>query len=212
MAVGFDLLPKAEALIAQSNDKLNTAILCSIVGNVLDFGIDGSLQTPEELKTNFDRIYNEGLGHNDVDKIKQYLKKDAKLLFFTDNCGEIVFDKPLCKELKKYGVKIIVVVKGKPILSDATLLEAKQTNLKEVVDEIITTEHYAIGFDVKNQSATLRTHLEHADLIISKGMANFEALSETEYKPILYLMRTKCNPVAAALHLPKNINVAKLIE
>ncbi len=212
MSVGLQLEAKAKSLIAQSSDSLRSAILCAIVGNVLDFGIEGSVNTPEELIANFDAIYNEGLGHDDTDSCKKYLEKGGKILLFTDNCGEIVFDKLLCSELKRFEVQIILVVKGEPILSDATVVEAEQITMNEVVDEIITTGEYFVGLNINNLPPELKNHLQSADLIISKGMANFEALSETNYKPIWYLLRTKCKPVAAALDLPKNLNVAKLIK
>ena len=140
------------------------------------------------------------------------MTKDARILFFTDNCGEIVFDKLLCEELKSFGVKIILVVKKVPILSDATLKEAHEAGMDAVVDQIITTGDYAVGLNVRAIDPELLGHLQNFDLIICKGMANFEALSETLYKPVLYLLRTKCQPVASALNLPKDLNVAKLIE
>jgi uncharacterized protein with ATP-grasp and redox domains len=212
MQVGLQLEDKAKTIINQSEDKLLAAILCSIVGNVLDFGIAGGMNTPEELIASFDQIYEEGLGYDDTEKIKKYVKKDAKIVLLTDNCGEIVFDRLLCHELKRSDVKIILVVKGEPILSDATEKEAQDIKMIDVVDKIINTGEYAVGLAVKNMPSELKDHLNTADLIISKGMGNFEALSETNLKPVLYLLRTKCAPVAAALRLPKNINVAKLIE
>jgi hypothetical protein len=54
--------------------------------------------------------------------------------------------------------------------------------------------------------------MTEADLIIAKGMANYEALSETDYRPIAYLLRAKCDSVANDLKIPKNTNVAKLFE
>lgn len=212
MKVGLELEEKARSIIAQSSDKLHTAILVAIVGNVLDFGIIGGVSSPDELIASFDSIYREGLGYDDTNKLKKYLKKDAVILFFADNCGEIVFDKLLCKELKKFGVKIILVVKGEAILSDATLVEAEQIGMGEVVDEIITTEHYAVGLNVKAIGNELSHWIDIFDLIISKGMGNYEALSETTYKPIMHLLRTKCHPVAKSLGLPKDLNVAKLID
>ena len=212
MSVGLQLQPKAEKLIENSSDKLRAAIQCAIVGNILDFGIEGSVKTPEELIDNFEKYLSEGLGHDDVDLLKNYLKKGKNILFFTDNCGEIVFDKLLCKELKKYNANLIVVVKGEPILSDATLADAEQIGMGDVSDEIITTDGYAVGLNVKEISNELQERLDSADIIISKGMANFEALSETSYKPIMYLLRTKCAPVASALSLSKNLNVAKLLK
>ena len=212
MQVGLELEDKAKKIINQSKDRLRAAILCSIVGNVLDFGIAGGMNTPEELVAKFDQIYDEGIGYDNTENIKKYLKKDAKIVLLTDNCGEIVFDKLLCHELKKFEVKIILVVKGEPILSDATMKEAKDIKMIEVVDQIINTGVYAVGLAVNNMPSELEDHLKDADLIISKGMGNFEALSETNLKPVCYLLRTKCTPVAMALGLPKNINVAKLIE
>ena len=213
-SIAMNLEEKAKMLIedslADEEERLKTAVLISIVGNVLDFGILGGVTEPSILINDFDRIYNEGLGVNDIDKILPYLKKDSKILFFADNCGEIVFDKLLCKELKKYNVKIVLIVKDEPILSDATLDDAMEIGMDEVVDEIITTGGYAVGFETSNITPKLKKHLQEFNLIISKGMGNFEALSELDYKPILYLLRTKCNPVASALGLPKNLNVAKL--
>lgn len=212
MSVCLELYDKAKALINQSDDRLRTAVLCAIVGNVLDFGIAGGMSSPEELVASFDRIYSEGLGQDDTDNAKKYLKPEAKIVYLADNCGEIVFDKLLCAELKTFGISIIFVVKGEPILSDATVDEANQINMAEAVDKIITTGAYAVGFDVNKIPSELKDDLQNADLIISKGMANLEALSETNHRPIWYLLRTKCNPVAAAVGEPRNLNVAKLFE
>ena len=41
-------------------------------------------------------------------------------------------------------------------------------------------------------------------------MANYEAFSETRYRPIAYLMRIKCDSIAEDIGLPAGINVAKL--
>jgi len=57
----------------------------------------------------------------------------------------------------------------------------------------------------------MRRRIENADLIICKGMANYESFSDTRYRPIAYLMRTKCLPVAVSLGVKKDISVAKLV-
>jgi uncharacterized protein with ATP-grasp and redox domains len=214
MNVGLQLEDRSRKLITTSNknDRLRTAVLVSIVGNVLDFGIPGGVSEPKELLDDFDRIYNEGLGIDDVDMMEPYLKTGANILFFTDNCGEIVFDKLLCEVLMDYDVKITVVVKGESILSDATLIEAVNIGLNNIVNEIITTGVYAVGMSINNIPVELQKQLENCDLIISKGMANFEALSELEFRPVFHILRTKCRSVAAALGLPKDLNVAKLFK
>ncbi|ODS39330.1 MAG: hypothetical protein A7315_11230 [Candidatus Altiarchaeales archaeon WOR_SM1_79] len=204
------LLPKAEKIIEEAQDKLKSAILCSIVGNVLDFGISSSPDNPERLIEEFDRLYSDGLGTDDTDKIKTYLEKGGKVLYFTDNCGEIVFDKLLCRELKKFDIHLTLVVRGEPILTDATIEDAHEFEFDKVVNQLLTTGCYAVGVDFDHLPKNLKQALDSADLIISKGMANYETFSETNYRPIAYLLRTKCEPVAKDMGLRTNINVVKV--
>lgn len=206
------LLPKIKKIIKNSKDKLDASIRCSIVGNILDFGLIDIAKGPESFINDFETMYDEGLKHNDIPKIRKFLKKGSKIVFFTDNCGEIIIDKLLCRELKKYGVYIVLVVKGKPILTDATIEDAKTINIRDVVDDILTTGSGAVGVDFSKISKKLKKELESADLIISKGMANYEAFSETDYRPMVHLMRTKCDVVAKSVGAGKNWNIVKLYE
>jgi len=47
--VAKKILPKTERFISKSKDKLEAAIMCSIIGNAIDFGIEGSISSPEKL-------------------------------------------------------------------------------------------------------------------------------------------------------------------
>jgi uncharacterized protein with ATP-grasp and redox domains len=208
----LSLLTKAEEYIDKSDDKLKAAIICSIAGNVLDFGIASSPESPEELVKTFDDLLAEGLGVDDTEKIKKYLGDGNQILLFTDNCGEVVFDKLLCRELKKFNIHLTLVVKGEPVLTDATMEDVKQLGMDEVVDEVKTTESYAVGLAFDKIPDILTKAIEDSALIIAKGMGNYEAFSETDYKPIAYLMRTKCVPVAQDMGLETGLNVAKLYE
>ena len=64
-------------------------------------------------------------------------------------------------------------------------------------------EHVSTGIET-------REAIEGADLVISKGMANLESLSDSDIRPIAYLLRTKCDPVAGTVGEAKDINCAKL--
>ena len=210
--VATSLIPKVEHLISHSNTPLKTAMICSIVGNTMDFGIEGSSTHPTMLAETFEKNIEEGLGFDDYQKTEQLLKNAHHVILFTDNCGEIVFDKILCRELKKCNTDIFlsVVVKGEPIISDATMDDAKEIKLYEVADEILTTGCFAIGVDFTKLPKDAENRLQHADVIICKGMANYEAFSETPYKPILYLLRTKCSAIATSMKIPLNKNVIKV--
>ena len=209
--IALSLVPKAEKFINNSKDKLKAAVICSIVGNVFDFGIKSSIVAPEKLSDDFEKMCKSGLDVDDTEKIKKYLKKNSRVLFFTDNCGEIVFDKLLCRQLKKFGVELTIVVRESPIMNDATVEDAEKLDLKDAVDEIMHSSN-AVGIDFNEISDKLKNRIENADLIICKGMGMYEAFCEKEYRPIVYLLRTKCRPVADDMGLPENISIAKLYE
>ncbi len=212
--VAKSLLPRVEELVKNSDDSLKTSMICSIIGNMMDFGIEGGSSHPELLKEAFEKTYSDGLGHDDYYRLKNLLKDSKHVILFTDNCGEIVFDKVLCRELKKFNPDIFItlVVKGEAILSDATIKDTEELNFGDVVDEILTTGCFAVGVNFNLLPNNLEEALKSTDLIICKGMANYESFSETEYKPIVYLMRTKCNAIATSMNIPLNVNAIKLYE
>lgn len=212
--VAKKFIPRVEELIGCSDDPLRTAIICSIIGNMMDFGIDGASQHPEFLNDIFEEMFAEDLGFDHTDDLKKLLSKSKKVLLFTDNCGEIVFDKILCRELKKFnpGIFLTVIVKGEPIISDATLEDIKGLHFEEVTDDILTTGCFAIGLDFGKLPEALKKDLEKADFILCKGMANYEAFSETDYRPVAYLLRTKCTAISRSMDLPLNINAVKLYK
>jgi len=209
--IALSLVPKAEKFINNFKDKLKAAVICSVVGNVFDFGIKSSIVAPEKLSDDFEKMCESGLDVDDTEKIKKYLKKNSRVLFFTDNCGEIVFDKLLCRQLKEFGVELTIVVRESPIMNDATVEDAEKLDLKDAVDEIMHSSN-AVGIDFNEISDKLKNRIENADFIICKGMGMYEAFCEKEYRPIVYLLRTKCRPVADDMGLPENISIAKLYE
>jgi uncharacterized protein with ATP-grasp and redox domains len=208
--VAKSLLPRAQKLISGSNDPFQAAVLCSIIGNMIDFGIEGSAASPQDLERFFEEAFHEGLGYSDLDCIKNLLR--GNIVLFTDNCGEIVFDALLCKELKKFDIHLTVVVKGVPILTDATLEDAHFAGLDRIADELLTTEGFAIGINFDILSPLVVDRLKSASLLICKGMANYEAFSETTYRPIVYFLRVKCQSIAEDMGLPLYSNAVKFYD
>jgi len=202
------ILPLARSLIEGSDDPFETAVLVSVVGNVLEFGIEGALSDPAQLETRFREVYSEGLGAFDAPGMREHLRPGSVVVFFTDNCGEVLFDRLLIEVLGDMGVEIILVVKGAPILTDATAEDAVDAGLDGIVDRILTTGSDHVGFEPEEFSDELVSALSGCDLVISKGMANYEAFTETDISPIAYLLRTKCTPVARSAGFERDLNVA----
>ncbi len=209
--VARDLLPKANFLIESSRDRLEAAALVAIAGNVMDFGIAG-LDDPTALSRQFDSLIRQGLDVNDLGRVREIIKGARRVLYLMDNCGEDVLDALLVQEIRAYGPKVIGVVKGEPILTDVTMLDAQRSGVLKEFDEVLTTGMFAVGLDTDRMGDRLRKEMQGADLIISKGMANFESLSETSFGPIAYLMRAKCRPVAEAVGAKRGDNVLRLVQ
>ncbi len=206
------LIPRVEELVSVCEDPLRMSMLCSIVGNMMDFGIDGASSSPEKLQDIFEDTISEDLGYDDYDELKIYLKNAKNVLLFTDNCGEIVFDKILCRELKKFNPDIFltVVLKGENILSDATIKDALDIELDKEVNQMLTTGCFAVGINFEKLPSDVLDLLDKSDIILSKGMGNYEAFSDTDYRPIAYLLRTKCKAIANSLGVDKDMNIIKL--
>ena len=212
--VAMKLLPRARDIIARAapGDRLRTAALLSIVGNVMDFGIKGGLPDPTMLEGAFDALVEQGLGRDDTDEMARLLGPGRKVAYLTDNCGEVVLDQLLLEELGALGCRVTLVVKGDPILTDATREDVELLGLASLVEEVVDTGPLAVGVDLRTVPEGTRAAIEGADLVIAKGMANFESLSDTDMRPIVYMLRTKCDPVAGAIGEAKDINVLKLFK
>lgn len=210
------LLPSIKNLIEKKTSpekKFRKACLVAIVGNIIEFDIpehEVNLDQLEQLIANAEK----DLAVDEISKIYEEGKKANSILFLTDNAGEIVFDKLLVNELKRLGVEVTVVVKGGPILNDATLEDAKAASMYEVADAVITTGADAVGMPLpEERSEEFIKAYDEADFVIAKGMGHVETLTEIKLKqPLAFLLRTKCNPVARYFGVLRGKNVAKLVK
>ncbi len=202
------LLPLARDFVFEK-DSFRRAVLVSIIGNSFDFGVLGFDADKATGKETMLGQFEHGLDVDDTDRMKSML---GDVVYLADNCGEIVFDTLLLEEIRKLGGKITLVVRGAPILNDVTMKEALELGIDKKVDRVLTTGSNAIGVCLKEAPPELVRALGEASLIISKGMANYETMSEYDFKPIAYLLKTKCESVAEAMGLSRNMNVARVEE
>jgi hypothetical protein len=183
-------------------------ILASVIGNTFDYGVKG-----HTVEDDFFRFFAEefkiGLRIDDTARI---LPLCSRVVYLSDNCGEIVLDKLLIRWLKNHGSHVTLAVKEKPILNDATLGDAHELGLDAMVDLLTVNGGGAeIGICMENIPEDLRQAIDRSTIIIAKGMANFESLSEMDnLPPVAYLLATKCTPVAEEIGVPLGSKVAML--
>jgi len=208
------LLPYARKLVEEGyaqQDRFKKACLCAIVGNTMEFDIPGHRFTFNGLKKSF-REAGKDLAIDDTNKIYELTKEAHTVLYLADNAGEIVFDTLLVEQLKNMGLKVIVAVKGGPVINDAILEDAEASGMSRIADKIITTGTDAVGLNPKEFSPEFLDAYNSVDLVFAKGMGYAETLTEYRLKrPHALLFRTKCNPVANFFAVAKEKNVAKLI-
>jgi len=205
---------KAERL--EESERFSFLVNWAIASNHLDFRTVGTgygfkmTEIIEKLQT----CVSEGIKIDQRAEIFQKAKNSAEILYIHDNVGEIVFDKLLIKELRRYGASVISVLRGGPITSDATIEDGKTVGLQEVASKIILAGPDTLGISLNEMSYQLKEAFQTADLIIAKGQANYYALSEYKSKvpgEIACLFRTKCEIVSNELGETGKINVAILL-
>lgn len=211
--VAAEFLDQVTEFVESSDDKFASALLVAVIGNIMDFGVSLAIDNPEQFRDRFQKLLNQGIGADDTEEVRKLLQNSKNILYFFDNCGESQFDKLLIREIQNMGVRVVGVVRGAPILNDVTMEDAKRIGLDSILDRIITTGIFAIGVDLEKAGDDLKEELDNADLIIAKGMANYESLSDQNVDiPITYILRTKCEPVAKSLGVPADINVVKVVR
>jgi len=208
------LLPYARKLVEEGyaqQDRFKKACLCAMVGNTIEFDIPGHRFTFNSLRKSL-REAGKDLAIDDINRIYELAKKANTVLFLTDNAGEVVFDTLLVEQLKNMGLTVIVGVKGKPVINDATLEDVEVSGMSKIADKIITTGTDAVGLAPEEVSAEFLDVYNSVDMVFAKGMAYAETITESRLiKPHCLLFKAKCNPVANYFGVLREKNIAKLM-
>lgn len=194
------LLPWMKARLAEADDPLEMAVRMSIAGNIIDLGPNKEY----DLGGAVERVLAQPFAIDDGLAFREALSKARQVLYLADNAGETVFDRVLIEML---DVPVIYAVKGGPILNDATLEDARAAGV-DMAAEIVSTGSDAPGTILKRCSEKFRRLYDEAELIIAKGQANYETLSE-EGPRVFFLLQTKCPVIARDVGVPVGSIVLK---
>ncbi len=202
--MALKLYPRLESAVKKSRDPFLAATKVSIAGNAIDFG--------PSVEINLRRAVNNSLESElvikDIDQFKKSTQKYRNALFLADNAGETFFDKILIKELAKRDVDVTYVVKGAPILNDATLRDAEMAKIDDLAT-VVTTGTDCMGVLFKECSKDFLKIFKKSNLVISKGQGNYESLSDVKNKEIFFLLKAKCSIIAEDLMVKTGSMVLK---
>lgn len=188
-----------EEKIRTSADPLETALLYARIGNYIDFAALENVSQETMLKL-LENENQEPLSQTEYANFQTDLSTAKTLVYLTDNCGEIVLDKLAVKILKeKYPqLNITVIVRGYPVVNDATMEDAEEIGLTDIV-KVTENGSNVGGTWFPGLSNEARTLLEQADVILAKGQGNFETMNDCGLN-VYYLFLCKCDLFQRRFH------------
>lgn len=198
----LNLEKEIEANIENADNPLELAIKYAMAGNYIDFGVMESVDE-QILKETLEQSNEIIINKEEFENFKAEIINAKSIVYLTDNCGEIVLDKLLIKQILRLNsnIKITVIVRGEPVLNDCTIDDARQVGLDKLVT-VIGNGTAIAGTVLEKISTEAKSLIDNADLVISKGQGNFETLHHCE-KNIYYLFLCKCEMFAQRFGVEK---------
>ncbi|MDF7806974.1 ARMT1-like domain-containing protein [Pontiellaceae bacterium B12219] len=202
--LALNLAEEVRRIINASVDPFLMALRFSIAGNIMDFALTSKWNL-FELDAFIEDTRFRALEKEPVERLRTAVKSARSILMLGDNAGETVFDKLLIEQLG--GAEVFYAVKGAPIINDATRADALVAGL-DAVAKIVENGSDAPGTMLEDCSASFRGLFSEAGLVIAKGQANYETLSNCS-RPIFFLTRVKCPVIGRDLGEPLGSWVVK---
>ncbi len=171
--------------VQNSNDKFDTALRLAIAGNIIDFGPTDKFDVSGTIK----RVLNSDFAIDYSQQLKVEIEKANTILYLGDNCGEVILDKLFLETINHPNVYF--AVRNSPILNDVTEKEALQVGIDKVA-KIVSNGDDAPSTLLHRVSSSFLEIYKSADLIISKGMGNFEGLMDETDDRLFFLLMIKC--------------------
>lgn len=191
--IALKYLPDVKRIL-EDDSSLENYVKIAIIGNILDFG---AFTLDDDIESVIKTALKKDLAVKDIEEFEDSLKTHDKVLYLVDNTGEIVFDKLLLAKIREYGLDITIAVKSEPILNDACMAEALDAGLDEC-GKIVEIGCGTVGYVDSEISDEFREIFDSHDFVISKGMGNYEGLTEIDLsdKDIYFLLCAKCNTIS----------------
>ena len=196
--LSLDQLPRFRRWVAESPTPFETLVRLAIAGNSIDifFGELDEAMIEAAIKAGLDQTL-----VGSVAELEKAIRDADSILYVTDNAGEVVFDRLFIETLisEDWGKKVTVALRGAPILNDATLEDAEEIGLSALVPTIDNgSDGLGVLFDITSQE--FNDAFVGADLVIAKGLANWETLEcdpgPFHPKKIAFLFKAKCKFIA----------------
>ena len=198
------LWPQLRRHIAESENPLAAAVRAAIAGNLIDLaalGLDVSLDAAMDKVREVDRI---GMAIDDTAGLAEALSKAETLLVLGDNCGEIAMDRLLIETIRSLypRLKVQYGVRGAASVNDVTREDAAEVGMEEVA-EVIDNGDCVLSTLLYRTSPEFNRAFYAADVVICKGMGNYEGLNGCDRGNLWFLLIAKCTVISRMTGAPK---------
>lgn len=189
-------MPFLRETIEHSNNPFMALLKTAVVGNVIDLAAEVAFDLHSAITSVFDTPFS----HDDSVKLAEHLKNAKTLLYIGDNTGEHLFDALAIEHLKILypHLEITYMVRGNFIINDVTLKEAQEAKMDQICN-LINSGVNTPGFVYERASEESKKLFDSADVIIAKGMGNYECMTPITRKNICFLLKIKCSVVSRSL-------------
>lgn len=186
--------------IARAEDPVLAGLQFAILGNYLDFSALRGQVSFDKLSDMLDQALNMELDQEVYRTFRRQLEEGKKLLYLTDNAGEIGFDRLFAEEIAKAHpqLEITFCVRGDIAINDATRLDAEAVGIPF---RVIDNGNNIPGTQLDRLGEEARQALAESDVILAKGMANVETMAGCGYN-VYYAFLVKCQRFVSRYHKP----------
>ncbi len=217
--MGRTLAEKLRQKLAPLSEKegFRLAVEWAVAANHLDFRTVGTGYgfAPSEIEAMLEAKLRKGFAVDEFDVLWNLVHQTREVLYIPDNVGELAFDNIVLDYLRDFGCRTVVPYRGGAITSDATLEDFDFLNVRDHAGEVICAGPDTLGISLDEASDELRAALQRAELIITKGQANFYAMYAARNNlpgRIACLFTCKCDGVANLFGLSGKINIIKVLK
>lgn len=189
-------LPFCDTAITHSEDPFRAILKTAVVGNVIDLAAKVQFDLQEAISS----VYHTPFAQDDTQVLKNRLSHAKTLLYIGDNTGEHLFDKLSIQHLKTLfpQLNITYMVRGHFIINDVTMNEAREAQMEEVC-EVMDSGVPTPGFVYEYATPQAQHLFDTAEVIIAKGMGNYECMTPIQRNNICFILKIKCAVVARSL-------------
>ena len=194
--------PELDTRIRETKDPVRECIKYVCAANYIDFSAVDNVNE-DTFETLLEKAAGETVPAEEYARFCEDLRVGKSLVYLTDNCGEIVLDKVLIKTIRKLypQIDITVITRGGDALNDATVEDALAVGMDKIA-RVIGNGLAVPGTELKKISAESLSCINNADVIISKGMGNFETVSSCGLN-VYYIFLCKCSYFERRFKLPR---------